>query len=50
MQPVILQHIIKQLKKVKPSKIAKDNTKDHGKFATIFVLSLALVILIVAFN
>ena len=50
MQPVIIQHIIKQLKRVEPSKIVKDDPKGHGILGTTFVLVLALIILIVAFN
>ena len=50
MQPVIIQHIMKKLKRVRPSKIAEADTKDHSTLGTIFVLVLALVILIVAFN
>ena len=50
MQPVIIQHIMKKLKRVIPSRIAKADTKDHSTLGTIFVLVLALVILIVAFN
>lgn len=50
MKPVLIQHIIKQLQKHRPSKIIKDDTKDHSILGTTFVLVLALVILIVAFN
>ena len=50
MQPVIIQHIMKKLKRVIPSKIAEADTKDHSTLGTTFVLVLALVILIVAFN
>ena len=50
MKPVIIQHIIKQLKKVKPSKIVVDTNKDHSKYATIFILVLTLIILMVVFK
>ena len=50
MKSILIQHIIKQLKKHKPSTRVQDDDKDHGTVATIFVLALALIILIIAFN
>jgi hypothetical protein len=50
MKPVIIQHIIKQLKKHKPSAKVQDDPKNHSTLGTTFVLVLALIILIVAFN
>ena len=50
MMPVIIQHIIRQMKKYRPSKIVQDEPQDHSTFATVAVLVLALIILLVALN
>lgn len=51
MKPVIVQHILKQLKKSKPKKfVVKDEPQYHSTFATVAVLVLALIILLVALN
>ena len=49
MKPVIIQHLIRQLRKTRPKKIVEDSTpQSHGTAGTIFVLLLAVIILIVA--
>ena len=50
MKPVLIQHLIRHLKKKRPSTIVEDGPKDHSTSATVFVLLLALIILIVALN
>ena len=50
MKPVIVQHILKQLKKTKPKRfVVKDEPKDSEALATGLVLVLAITLLIVAF-
>ena len=49
MKPVIIQHILKQLKKSRPKKfVVEDEPKDNEALATGLVLVLAITILIVA--
>ena len=55
MKPVLIQHLIRQLKKTQPKKIVEDtapqlNGTVNSTAATIFILLLALVILIVALD
>lgn len=50
MKPVLIQHIIRQIKKSRPSKVVQDEPKDNSTLATVAVLLLALVILVVALN
>ena len=49
MKPIIIQHLIKQLKKKTPNTIVEDApSKDHSTSATVFVLLLVVMILVVA--
>ena len=50
MKPILIQHIIRQIRKSRPSKVVNDEPQDHSAFATIAVLVLALIILLVALN
>lgn len=48
MKPVLIQHLIRHLRKAQPKKIVEDTPRPLDKTATIFVLLLAVVILIIA--
>jgi len=48
MKTVLIQHLIRQLKKTQPKKIAEDTPQSSNKIPTIFVLLLAVVILLIA--
>ena len=50
MKPILIQHIIRQIRKSRPSKVVEDEPKDNSTLATIAVLILALIILAVALN
>ena len=48
MKPVIIQHLIRNLRKTRPKKIVEDVSQPSNKAATIFVVLLAVVILLIA--
>ena len=48
MKPVLIQHLIRQLKKSQPKKIVEDTPQPSNKASTIFVLLLAVIILVIA--
>ena len=48
MKPVLIQHLIRQLKKTQPKKIVEDTSQPSGKTATVLVVLLAVVILLIA--
>ena len=48
MKPVLIQHLIRHLRKTRPKKIVEDTPQLSSKTATICVLLLAVVILIIA--
>ena len=49
MKPVLIQHLIRQLKRTRPNRTIEETTaRPQSKWPTIFVLLLALIILIVA--
>ena len=50
MKPVLIQHLLGQLKKRKPFQSKVNNPHEHGTTATVFVLILALIILLMVFK
>ena len=48
MKPVIIQHLIRQLKKTQPKKSVEDTPPPSSMISTVFVLVLAVVILVIA--
>lgn len=48
MKPVIIQHLIRQLKKTQPKKHVEDTSPPSNMIPTVFVLVLAVVILVIA--
>lgn len=49
MKPVLIQHLIKKMRKVKPAPV-KDEVEQNYTIPTILLLLLVLIILVAALN
>lgn len=47
MKPILIQHLIRHLRKAQPKKIVEDTLPPSNMIPTVFVLVLAVIILVI---